>query len=107
MLSQTAVRVAGIGHGPANAILLPHSLPALSRRRPAGVEALAEALDADPVSVAAALARRTGVVRLRDAGVPAERLAECADAAAQRFELSLTPPAAERDELLAIYQAAW
>jgi len=107
VLSQTAVRVAGIGHGPANAILLPHSLPALSRRRPAGVEALAVALDADPVSVAAALARRTGVVRLRDAGVPAERLAECADAAAQRFELALTPPAAERDELLAIYQAAW
>jgi hypothetical protein len=39
--------------------------------------------------------------------VEAERLAECADAAAGRMELALTPPPADRDELLAIYEAAW
>lgn len=107
VMSQTAVRLAGIGHGPANAILLPHTLPALARRSPEGIARLAEALGADPVSVAEALVERTGALRLRELGVTRERLDECAAAAAARFELSLTPPAADRDELRAIYEAAW
>jgi alcohol dehydrogenase class IV len=107
VMSQTAVRLAGVGHGEANAILLPHTLRALARRFPERVDELAAALGDDPPSVAARFAARAGAVRLRDAGVPAERLAECADAASQRFELGLTPPPADREELLAIYQAAW
>jgi alcohol dehydrogenase class IV len=107
VMSQTAVRVAAIGHGPANAILLPHTLPALARRFPDQLDELRRALGDDPAAVAAGFARRAGTERLRDAGVPAERLAECADAAAERMELALTPPPADRDELLAIYQAAW
>jgi alcohol dehydrogenase class IV len=107
VMSQTAVRLAGVGHGPANAILLPHTLRALARRFPERVEKLAGALDDDPLSLAARVAERTGTVRLRDAGVPADRLATCADAAAERFELGLTPPPADRAELLAIYEAAW
>jgi alcohol dehydrogenase class IV len=107
VMSQTAVRLARVGHGGANAILLPHTLRALARRFPERLDELAAALGDDPPSVAARFAARTGTVRLRDAGVPAERLAELADAAAQRFELGLTPPAADRAELLAIYEAAW
>jgi alcohol dehydrogenase class IV len=57
--------------------------------------------------VAAAICARTGATRLRDEGVEREALAACAEAAAERAELALTPPAAGRDELLAIYQAAW
>ena len=34
-------------------------------------------------------------------------LAECADAAAERPELDLTPPRADRAELLALYEGAW
>jgi hypothetical protein len=34
-------------------------------------------------------------------------LSACADAAAERPELHLTPPAATRDELLELYEAAW
>jgi alcohol dehydrogenase class IV len=107
VMAQTAVRLAGVGHGEANAILLPHTLRALARRFPGRLDQLAAALGDDPPSVAARFAARTGTVRLRDAGVPAERLADCADAAAQRFELGLTPPPADREELLAIYEAAW
>jgi alcohol dehydrogenase class IV len=107
VMSQTAVRVTGIGHGPGNAILLPHTLGALGRRFPESVDQLGVAFGADAISVAASFAGRTGAVRLRDVGVTAEQLAECATAAVERFELSLTPPPADRDELLALYEAAW
>jgi alcohol dehydrogenase class IV len=107
VMSQTAVRLGGVGHGPANAILLPHTLQALARRFPDRVAELRQALGDDPAAIAAEFARRAGTARLRDAGVEAERLAECADAAAGRMELALTPPPADRDELLAIYEAAW
>jgi alcohol dehydrogenase class IV len=105
--SQTLAREAGVGHGQANALLLPHTLEALRRRDAAAVERLAGAIGGDPIEVAAALRARTGVERLRDTGVDAERLAACAEAAAARSELALTPPAAGRDELLGIYEAAW
>ena len=61
----------------------------------------------DAASVAARLAERAGAIRLRDLGVPAETLARCADAASARSELTLTPPPADRDELLALYEEAW
>ena len=35
VLAQTLVRAAGVGHGPANAVLLPHTLGALAWRGPA------------------------------------------------------------------------
>jgi alcohol dehydrogenase class IV len=61
----------------------------------------------DPASLAAALAARTGVTRLRDAGVAQEQLATCADEAAGRPQLDNTPPRADRAELLALYEEAW
>ena len=36
-----------------------------------------------------------------------EALAECAAAASERLELDLTPPRADRAELLALYEGAW
>ena len=100
VLSQTLVRVGGAGHGPANAAMLPHSAAALRERAgdriPAGVEDLARRL-----------ARLAGAERVRDIGVAEEALERCADAAADRAELSRTPPRAGRDELLALYRAAW
>jgi len=107
VMSQTAVREAGVGHGPANAILLPHTVRALARRFPERLAAFDAALMADAASAAATMARLTGAIRLRDVGVAPEQLAACADAAARRPELALTPPVADRDELLAIYEAAW
>ena len=107
VMAQTVVRAADIGHGAANAILLPHTLAALARRFPAQLERLAAAVGGPPPDVARAITARTGATRLRDCGVQREALAGCAEAAAQRPELHLTPPAADRDELLAIYEAAW
>jgi alcohol dehydrogenase class IV len=99
VLSQTMVRAGGAGHGPANAVLLPHTIRALARRFPG------RGLRPD---AAERLLGLTGATSLRQLGVEREALARCADAAAQRTaDLANTPPPADRDEILSIYEAAW
>jgi alcohol dehydrogenase class IV len=99
VLAQTLVRLAGIGHGPANAVMLPHTLVALERRGAASAGGL--------VGLATELAGLAQAVRLRDLGVTEELLDRCADAAAARAELDLIPPRADRAELRALYGAAF
>ena len=106
VLSQTLVRVAGLGHGPANAVMLPHTLGALAWRFPRQHDALAAALGGDPSEVAARLCGLTGATTLGALGVTHDQLLACADAAAQRSELDLTPPRADRAELVALYESA-
>ena len=98
VLCQTLVRLAGADHGPANAAMLPHTIPALMRRNPDTIDAAELARD---------LARRAGAERLRDIGVAEDRLEACVQAAAQRPQLELTPPAADADEIRALYREAW
>jgi alcohol dehydrogenase class IV len=98
VLCQTVVRLAGGGHGPTNAAMLPHTIEALRRRDPRTVDAGEIARD---------LARRAGAERLRDIGVDESRLEDCVEAAAQRPQLKLTPPPADADEIRALYRAAW
>jgi alcohol dehydrogenase class IV len=107
VLSQTLVRRAGASHGQANAVLLCHTIGALAWRFPQRIDALGVALEDDPADVAARMCRLAGATRLRDIGVQREALAECAAAAAERPELDLTPPRADRAELLALYEGAW
>ena len=78
---------------------MPHSLAALERRGAAGT--------AELIPLASELARRAEAVRLRDLGVGEDALDRCAGAAAKRAELELTPPRADRDELRALYTAAY
>lgn len=99
VLSQTLARIAGVGHGQANACMLPHTLVALQQRGAAAAGPL--------VQLARELAARAAALRLRDLGVSEELLDACADAAASRAELRLTPPRAGRDELRALYAAAF
>jgi alcohol dehydrogenase class IV len=99
VLSQTLVRFGGVGHGPANAAMLPHTLVALERRGAHGAGEL--------VPLATELARRAEAVRLRDLGVDEALLDELADAAAPRAELDLIPPRPDRDELRALYASAF
>jgi alcohol dehydrogenase class IV len=106
VLAQTLVRLAGAGHGPANAIMLPHSIGALAWRFPTQHAELTEAIGEDPVEAATRLRTLTGATRLSDLGIQHDQLSVCADAAAQRDDLDLTPPRAERSELLAIYEQA-
>jgi alcohol dehydrogenase class IV len=94
VMSQTLVRLAGVGHGPANAAMLPHTMRALADR---GLELVA------PVELAERLAELAGTSSLE---VDEEILDACADAAATRPELANTPPAADRAELRRIYAAA-
>ncbi len=102
-MAQTLVREAGAGHGPANVTLLPHTLPALERRAPEAMRRVADVVG----DGASRLRERSGLAGVRDLGLEHEALATCADAAAQRPELDLTPPRATRDEILEIYEAAW
>jgi alcohol dehydrogenase class IV len=102
VLSQTLVRVGGAGHGQANAAVLPAAIGALERRFPRRVDP-----DGSLRALAQKLARRAGADGIRRLGVPEERLDACADAAAQRPDLAYTPPAADRDELRALYAEAW
>ena len=55
VLAQTLVRVAGTGHGPANAVMLPHTLGALAWRFPDRIAAFG-----DPVALATQIRARTG-----------------------------------------------
>jgi alcohol dehydrogenase class IV len=107
VLSQTLVRLGGAGHGPANAVMLCHTIGALEWRFPDRIAALGAALAEDPGDVAARMCALVGATRLRDIGVAHEKLAECAEAAAERPELDLTAPRADRAELLALYEGAW
>lgn len=107
VLSQTLARVGGVGHGPANAVMLPHSLRALAWRFAEQYAALAEAMGGDPAEVAAGLRALTGATSLRELGVEHERLAACADAAAARADLENTPPRADRAEILALFENAF
>ncbi len=99
VMSQTLARFTSAGHGPANAAMLPHTLLALARRGAAGAAELA--------GLATDLAARAQALRLRDLGVTEDDLDRCADAAAGRGELDLTPPRASRDELRDLYAAAY
>jgi alcohol dehydrogenase class IV len=107
VLAQTLVREAGIGHGPANAVILPHTLGALAWRFPEPHERLAAALGDDPAAVAARICEVTGATRLAELGVAADTLPHCADVAAARDELEHTPPRAGRAEILALYEHAY
>jgi alcohol dehydrogenase class IV len=106
VLSQTLVRVAGVGHGAANAALLPHTIGALAWRAPEAHAALAVALGDDPARAASRVAARTGTTRLGELGVDESTLAAAADVAARRDELEQTPPRAEAPEIRAIFEAA-
>jgi len=103
VLAQTLVRVGGVGHGPANAAILPHTIGALATRTPDAIAALNAAVGEDVVEVAVRIRRHAGFSGLGEL-IDAAALPECADAAAARPQLQLTPPAADRDEILALYE---
>jgi alcohol dehydrogenase class IV len=106
VLAQTLVREAGIGHGHANAALLPHTIGALARRNPDAHDALTAAVGEDPAAAAAAIAARAGATRLADLGVDPAVLGRAANVAAERAQLDNTPPRATAAEILSIYEAA-
>jgi alcohol dehydrogenase class IV len=106
VLSQTLVRVGGAAHARANAVMLPHTIGALAWRFEAWHDRLAEAIGGDPADHAARLCALTGTTTLGELGIGDDVLDACADAAAERPDLELTPPRADRAELRSLYAAA-
>lgn len=106
VLAQTLVRLGGVPHGKANAVLLPHTIGALRRRRRAELAVLEAAVPEPLEALAGRLANLAGAARLRQLMVGDEVLDRCAHAAASRPELELTPPAAGEEELRALYAEA-
>jgi alcohol dehydrogenase class IV len=94
VLSQTLVRVAGLPHGEANAVLLPHTMRALGERADVDLSLIPEA------------------ERLRDVAgarlvTDEKTLRKVAEVAARRREdLGQTPPAASEEDLLEILRGA-
>jgi alcohol dehydrogenase class IV len=107
VLAQTLARLTSAGHGGSNAIMLPHTIAALSGRCPKAIWRIGEALGCDPSEFAAQVCAVTGASRLSHVGVTEAQLDVVASEAAGRPELALTPPAAERDELRTLLAAAF
>jgi alcohol dehydrogenase class IV len=108
VMSQTLVRFAGVGHGPANAIMLPHTVSALERRQLGTfLDELAAELGQPPAALARRLRDLGGLRSLGACGVAEGDLERCAREASARPELQMTPPAADESELLEIYRSAY
>ena len=93
---------AGIGHGPANAAMLPHTIGALAWRFPDRIEALGDAVGEDLAELALRIRARTGAGGLRDLGVDPRRAAASAPTPRPRARSSPTrrpPPTAPRSSL--------
>ncbi|HEV3130084.1 MAG TPA: iron-containing alcohol dehydrogenase [Solirubrobacteraceae bacterium] len=107
VLSQTLARFTAASHAQANAVMLPHSLRALAARSSGEFFGqLDEAVGGSVIGFAERLRDLTGTASLFDAGVTESELERCADAAAARPELHLTPPAADAIEIRVLYRAA-
>jgi alcohol dehydrogenase class IV len=108
VLGQSVVRVCGIPHAETYAALLPRTMDAMRDRAPAAIEALAEALAAEPERISERLeALGGGPRRLGELGADPGRRAEVVEVAAKRPELANTPDAPGPDELAAILESAW
>jgi len=109
VLSQTIVRVCRTPHAETHAAMLAHTLPELARRAPErGVE-LAEALGAKPDGIGERIIELTGRrLRLSELGADRGQLDEVIETATGRPELfAMTPGELDRDDLVAIVDAAW
>jgi alcohol dehydrogenase class IV len=102
ILAQALVRGAGLGHGAANAALLPHTIAALEHRTPGAVDS-----DGTLVALATRLAAVAGASSLERLGVRRDALPTLVDAVLWRPELDNILPRAEPEELVALYEAAW
>ncbi|CAB4919108.1 unannotated protein [freshwater metagenome] len=107
VMSQTLVRETGAGHGAVNAALLPVTAAALRRRQPEAFALIDEAIGEQVEEVAQRLARRAQAIRLRDLGIDEDQLAHCAELAATRPEVALTPSPAGPREMHQLYLEAW
>lgn len=104
VVSQTVVRLAGVEHATANAVLLPHTLPMLAARFPDRFDSIERSLGKSLVEAAAGIAAGAGLDARLD--IDAAQAAECAAATVEREELDLTPPRPSEQQLRELYEQA-
>jgi alcohol dehydrogenase class IV len=98
----------GMHHGTTNAVLLPAVLEFNREAAGARMDDLARVLGADPAQRTRQLNQICGIApRLRDHKIPENSLEMLADKAIQDGCHLLNPRPCTRDDLLALYRAAW
>ncbi|HTI34968.1 MAG TPA: iron-containing alcohol dehydrogenase [Miltoncostaea sp.] len=102
-LAQSAVRTAGLGHAQANVAILPATVRAARRRRPAELDAVERAFGVRLETLAERLRDRAGA-DLGGLTTDDELLEAAVRAAAGRPELDRIPPAPDHAEIRAIYR---
>jgi alcohol dehydrogenase class IV len=111
VVGQTLVRVTGAPHALAYAVLLPHTLGAMTRRAPRELAELAAALGAERRAEAAPgrvgqLAARSGVTGLSELGVDAGAVDAVVEAILARPDLANTPDPPGTAELRELVERA-
>jgi alcohol dehydrogenase class IV len=112
LLGQTLVRVTGVSHAGAYAVLLPYTLTAMIERATPAITKLGEALglgSRNPAAVparVAELAALAGPRRLSDLGMEATQIDAVVAEALQRPDLANTPDPPDADELRALLNDA-
>ena len=112
LLGQTLVRVTGISHAGAYAVLLPFTLEAMLERATPAITKLGEALglgSRNPAAVparVAELAALAGPRRLSELGMREDQIDAVVEEALQRPDLGNTPDPPDADELRALLEEA-
>lgn len=112
LLGQTLVRVTGVSHSGAYAVLLPYTLEAMLERATPAIGKLGDALGLgarNPAAVparVAELAALAGPRRLGELGMEEGQIDEVVEAALQRPDLSNTPNPPDAEELRALLREA-
>jgi alcohol dehydrogenase class IV len=112
LLGQTLVRVTGVSHSGAYAVLLPYTLEAMLERATPAITKLGEALGLgarNPAAVPARvseLAALAGPRRLSELGMEEEQIDDVVAAALERPDLSNTPNPPDADELRTLLRDA-
>jgi alcohol dehydrogenase class IV len=112
LLGQTLVRVTGVSHAGAYAVLLPFTLEAMLERQTAAITKLGEALGLgarNPAAVPARVAELgsfSGYRRLGELGMEDSQIDAVVEAALQRPDLGNTPNPPDADELRSLLREA-
>lgn len=113
LLGQTLVRVTGVSHSAAYAVLLPYTLEAMLERATPAISKLGEALGLgarNPAAVparVAELAALAGPRRLGELGMEEGQIEAVVEAALERPDLANTPHPPDADELRALLRDAY
>ncbi|HEX5763230.1 MAG TPA: iron-containing alcohol dehydrogenase [Solirubrobacterales bacterium] len=108
VICQTLVRICGSPHAETNAAMLPHTMAFVAPRAPEQIDALAEAIGAEPEDIESRIRRLGGdPPGLGALGADRTRLDEAVDSMLARPELGFGPQPPNRDELVELIDAAW